>query len=212
MRDRRAIDWRKGSGRMSFFILPSGIASSSSLIKEHERAQFVDALSLQAAARSTAEAMDAEAAAAHQLARDEGFAQGLTEAEACIASEIGKLTEAVAEIRSEYEARVAEAAFAAVTAIIGTMDDSDIVNRIVANQLAAKAETDGVRISVAPQMAAALSDQISADKGCEIVADPHLAATACRLSTGDGRIVADLSLQLEALRQRWGLEEGREAT
>jgi flagellar biosynthesis/type III secretory pathway protein FliH len=197
---------------MSFFLTPIGIAANSPLIKEYERAQFVDALSLLDAARTQAAAIDAEVRSACQQARDEGFVQGLAEAEACIASEIGKLTEAVALIHSEHEARVAEAAFAAVTAIIGTMDDSDIVNRIVSNQLVARAEANGLRISVAPQMVAALAAQISCYEGCEVVADPDLATTACRLTTGDGRIVADLSLQLETLRQRWGLEEGREAT
>jgi flagellar biosynthesis/type III secretory pathway protein FliH len=197
---------------MSFFLTASGIATSSPLIKGHERAQFVDALSLLDAARTQAAAIDAEVISARQQARDEGFAQGLAEAEACIASEIGKLTEAQSMIRAEHEARVAEAAFAAVTAIIGTMDESDIVNRIVTNQLAAKAQTDRLRISVAPQMVSALAAQISCYEGCELVADPDLTTTACRLTTGDGRIVADLSLQLATLRQRWGLKEEHEAT
>jgi flagellar biosynthesis/type III secretory pathway protein FliH len=191
---------------MSFFLLPSGIASSSPLIKEHERAQFEDAHLLLETVKAQADAMDVEVDAAREQASKDGFAQGLVEAEACITSEIGKFAEALSAIRTEHEARVAEAAFAAVTAIIGTVDDSEIVNRIVTTQLATRAETDGLRISVAPQMAASLSDQISSYEGCEVVADPDLAATACRLTTGDGRIVADLSLQLETLRQRWGLD------
>jgi flagellar biosynthesis/type III secretory pathway protein FliH len=195
---------------MSFFLAHGAVGSGSSLIKAHERAEFTDALGLLTAAQQQATEIDARAQEASQRAEEQGLARGLANAEESIASEIAKLTDAVATIRAEYEASVAEAAYAAVTAIVGTLDDAEIVNRIVTNQLATRNESSGLRINVAPQMASGLQERIAAHEGCEIVADPDLAPTACRLTTGDGRIVADLSLQLETLRQRWGLEAAKE--
>ncbi len=192
---------------MSFYLQDSEIGCDSPLIKANERIQFVESHSLLAAAKGTAAQIGANNEIAQTQGYDAGFAQGLADGEARLISEIAKLSEALAAIRIDHEARVAEAAFAASTAIIGTLDDADIVRRIVANQLATRTESDAIRITVAPQMAAAVSEQLAGNQNVEIVADADLAGTDCRMMTGDGRIVADLSLQLETLRHRWGLAE-----
>ncbi len=196
---------------MGFFLTKSGMGSNQVLIKAHEREAFATAQSLLAAAQVQAATMDAQAETARREAEQKGFAHGLNDAEACLQSEIAKFAEAIEAIRQDYEARVAEAAYAAVMAIVGTLDDSEIVQRIVANQLAGRTESDSLRIMVAPQMADALAGIVSSYNGCEVMVDPDLPATACRLTTGDARIVADLSLQMETLRQRWGLDSSPEA-
>jgi flagellar biosynthesis/type III secretory pathway protein FliH len=193
---------------MSFFLNPIGLESRSPLIKAAERTQFTDALALLDAAADKSSRVEAEGEAARSEAYETGYAEGLADGQAKLSAELAKLADAVAAIRADHEAGVAEAALAATTAIIGTLDDADIVTRIVHNQIAARVESDAIRISVAPQMIEALSTLASEHKDIEFIADPDLASTDCRITSGEGRIVADLSLQMGKLRQRWGLQEG----
>jgi flagellar biosynthesis/type III secretory pathway protein FliH len=190
---------------MSYFLMPNGLASSSPLIKASERQHFSDALALLESAEQKASTADA----AYEAARAEGYEQGLLQAQrdtgAAIATETEKLALAVAEIRSAYEARVAEAAFAAASAIVGALDDCEAAARIVEMQLARRNSEEAVKVHVAPATAEKLSDRLGLSPAVEIISDPALPPTACRIVTGEGRIMADLSLQLETLRQRWGL-------
>jgi flagellar biosynthesis/type III secretory pathway protein FliH len=41
------------------------------------------------------------------------------------------------------------------------------------------------------------------NKAVNVRADPALADDQCRIAAGDGRIIADLSVQLAALEERW---------
>jgi flagellar biosynthesis/type III secretory pathway protein FliH len=150
-----------------------------------------------------AEAADTEA---RRRGYDAGLAQGLAEAERLVAAEAGKFADAIEAIRVEYAAHVADAAFAATTAIIGELNDEDIVARIVALQLARQDENASLQLIVSPSVHAQLQAKLETISGMTILSDPALAPTDCHVMNGQGRIIASLSLQLQMLRERWGLE------
>jgi flagellar biosynthesis/type III secretory pathway protein FliH len=195
---------------MSYFLMQNGLAAQSPLIKAKERSHFVDALSLLDIARQKADTIEAMTEAARAQAYEEGFAKGLEHAEVCLLDEIGKFAAAVHMLQADYEARVAEAAFAATSAIIGSFEDADNVSRIINTQLTKRAGDENIRIHLAPHVASTVAQTLADKDNIEIVAEADLCGTDCRIATGDGRIVADLSLQLESLRQRWGLFEAPE--
>ena len=195
---------------MSYYRLPDGFASDSPLIKADDRTAFADAVALLSASQARSEALATTEAEAQANGYADGLAQGLADAEQRLAAETAKLVNAVDAIRRDYTARVAEAAHAATIAIIGTLDDANIVNRIVAQQLAQRDDTDGLVLTV--HDAAPLKEALGKQSAIDVIADSELPSTACRLSTREGRIVADLSLQLNTLRQRWGLADGNEAS
>jgi type III secretion protein L len=192
---------------MSFHLIEgTPLASASLLIKAHDVADFVDAAALLREARRIAADADAADAEARRAGYDAGLAQGLAEAERLIAAEAGKFAEAINAIRTDYTAQVAEAAYAATIAIIGDLDDAEIVSRIAALQLARQDDNAALQLTVAPSVHAELQEGPGTNSGVAILADPTLAATDCHVMNGQGRIIASLSLQLQMLRERWGLD------
>jgi flagellar biosynthesis/type III secretory pathway protein FliH len=190
------------------FHLISGIslASNGPLIKASEVADFTDAASLLREAKRIADDAAATDAEARRTGYAAGFSEGMAEAEHLIATEAGKFAEAIDAIRAEYAAQVADAAFAATTAIIGELDDSDIVSRIVSLQLARHDDNAAVQLVVSPSVYAEIQSQRDGASGITIQSDPALAPTDCHVLNGQGRIIANLSLQLQMLRERWGLD------
>jgi type III secretion protein L len=192
---------------MSYFIMRNGLAATSPLIKATDRQAFSNAVALLDAAREQANNAEAIRKAGYEEAYQKGFTDGLRDAEEKLQAEIQKFADALSIVQADYEARVAEAAFAATKAIIGSLDDETVIIKIVETQLSKRADNEALRIQVAQQFAPALAKQLSGKANIEIVADSDMPPAACRLVTPDGRIVADLSLQLETLQQRWGLSQ-----
>jgi type III secretion protein L len=191
---------------MSYFLVPDGtLALDSPLVKAQDRTAFADALSLLNAAKAAARGVEASVAEQRQQGYEAGLAQGLADAETMLAQEIASFAESTARYRRELDARVAEAAFAATTAVIGTFGDADIVTAIVRQQLAKRDADEALTIHIAPLMLDPVLQALAGSPNITLVPDPNMEATGCRITAAEGRIVADLSLQLDTLRQRWGL-------
>ncbi len=193
---------------MSFHLISgTPIASKSPLIKACDVPAVADAAALLKEARRIAADAERADAEARRAGYDAGLAQGLAEAERLIAAEAEKFAEAVEAIRTEYAAHVAEAAYAATIAIIGELDDADVVSRIVDLQLARQDDLANLQLVLSPAVYADLAAKLKENSAVTILADPALAPTDCHVISGQGRIIASLSLQLQMLRERWGLEE-----
>jgi flagellar biosynthesis/type III secretory pathway protein FliH len=182
------------------------LASNGPLIKAREVANFADAAALLREAKRVAAEAEAADTEARRSGYDAGLAQGLAEAERLVVAEAGKFAEAIEAIRAEYAAHVADAAFAATTAIIGELNDAEIVSRIVALQLARQDENASLQLIVSPSVHAQLQAKLGNSTGLTVLSDAALAPTDCHVMNGQGRIIASLSLQLQMLRERWGLE------
>lgn len=193
---------------MSFHLIEgTPIASQSPLIKARDVPAFTAAAALLHEARRIAADAEAADAEARRAGYDAGLAEGLAEAGRLIAAEAGKFTEAIEAIRKDYTAHIAEAAYAATVAIIGELDDAETVSRIVALQLARQDESANLQLILSPSVHAELTAKLGENSAVTILADPALAPTDCHVISGQGRIIASLSLQLQMLRERWGLDQ-----
>jgi flagellar biosynthesis/type III secretory pathway protein FliH len=195
---------------MSFHLIHADaatlLASDRAVIKRDQRETFTDALSLLRQAGEVRAAADADA----ESARAEGYAQGLAEAQdAARQSVIDHLGEMTAAIDRHIESRrvdIADAAFAATRAIIGAFEETETLNRIVDRAIARLTGDGPVTIEVAPDSHAAVAQHVGKRAHLALVADPELGPTDCRVRSEQGQIIASLSVQLDALAARWGVQ------
>ena len=144
-----------------------------------------------------------------QEARDAACREARDEA---LAYMRGALAESVAALRDGFgrenarrERETAAAAMEVVEHLIGKRPDADVVTGLAAQALGRVGATQAV-VKVAPDLAEAVAASLVGREGVEVVADASLPPLACRIDTGDGLVIADLSTQLATLRERWGLE------
>lgn len=179
--------------------------SSRPIVKAHERTAFADAVEVLAETK----ALRSRALADGEAARDDGRSAGLEEAKAEARQVVAaSLTDVAATINAHAEARradIAEAAFAAARAIIGDLDDTDVMQRIVDRTLARLDGDKPVTIEVAPAVANALTKHTEALDHVTVTENPDFGPTDCRIHSAQGQIIASLSVQFNALAARWGL-------
>lgn len=155
-----------------------------------------------------------ETHAASDTARAQGFEAGIAEARGEIASAIAgalsALTEEFAAENARREREVSAAAMEVVEQLIGAREPADIVTGLVTQALRkADAGRDPCTIEVAPDMMHPLREALTETQPeLQIEANCALDPLGCRIVSGEGRIVADLSTQLATLRARWGLPQG----
>ncbi|MGK6318103.1 FliH/SctL family protein [Sphingomonas sp. DT-204] len=196
---------------MSFHLVHSDdralLGSSRAVIKRAERIDFTDAVALLQAASAIRD----QAAADAEHARATGHAEGLAEARAAVeeqlAEQIAGFASAVEQHAETRRADVAEAAHAAVRAVIGELDDETLVTRMVERTLARLPGEGPIAIAVAPTMADALATRLPELDHVTVTADPALGPTDCHMRTSTGQVIASLSVQLDALAKRWGVAE-----
>ncbi len=199
---------------MSYFLLSDGKAgiagSSTPLIKKKDRQSFVDAIALLRQSRAMADSVNAQVETARNDAMHQGYADGAAAAEADLAAALQGLAESAERIEAHYAAQVAEAAYAATVAIIGDLEDSERVARLVSKAIAGQKDRTGLSVQVSPELQPGLAALLSESGSIPVVANASLGASECHVITANGRIIASLPVQLSVLRQRWGLE-GTEA-
>ncbi len=183
------------------------LASDRAVIKRAERVDFADAVALLHAAAAIREQAQADASAARLAGHAEGLAEARAEADAHVAEQIAAFAEAVEQQEQARRADIAEAAHAAVRAIIGELDDEAILPRMVERTLARLPAEGPVSVSVAPAMAECLAARLGDLSHVAIVAEPALGPTDCVMRTSAGQVIASLSVQLDALAKRWGVRE-----
>ena len=189
------------------------IATPSARISGDDVRQFRDVGELLSEAKVIRDAAEAEA----EAARAQGYADGKAAAQAEFADALGTaLDELGASFAAEHQRRereVSRAAMAVIEQLIGTYPADEIVAGLAAQALhTAGAGEDDCVVEVAPVVAEAVSLRLAdARQPMRVIANPDLPALACRVVTGEGRIIADLDKQLASLRERWGIDAAERA-
>ena len=174
-------------------------------IPREDVAAFRDSIALleeaQARRDRASEDIETERADARRDAREEALA----EMRASLAEAVAQIQQGFAAENARRERETAAAAMEVLEHLIGQRPDAELVTGLASKALE-RVGRSGITVRVAPDMAEALS---AAMEGREvaIAADASLPPLACRIDTGDGRVVADLDTQLATLRERWGLSE-----
>lgn len=179
----------------------------SARIVRSDVAAVREADALLAEARATRESAREAARAAKARGYEEGRDQALVEMREALGEALAELTKRFAAENARREAGVAHAAMAVTEQLIGKADDADIVTGLARRALEQAGGATGATVQVAPEWAEKLSAALD-NKTCEVRADPALDRFACRVTAGEGRIIADLDKQLANLRSRWGLDGG----
>jgi flagellar biosynthesis/type III secretory pathway protein FliH len=190
------------------------VASTSPLIRAGDREPLMNAIALLDAAAAFSRDRQSECDRARADAASQGYAAGVEQGRAAFAEAIAVLAAAVeADARARLET-VADLALAALRQIIGGLADEE---RMVAIARRA-AQALGARGPLVVEVSAAMAGPVErafADRplGVEILVRglDVLADDQCRLTGPDGRIIADVPVQLRALAERWETAGRRDA-
>lgn len=195
---------------MSFHLVHADrtlfVASDRAVIKRAERIDFADAMDLLQAAKAIRERAQGEAETAREAGYRDGLETARTEADAHLAEQIAGFAAALDAHEQARRGDIAEAAYAAVRAIVGEMDDVEVLPRIVERTLAQLPGEGPVTVLVAPVLAERVAARIGALEHVAVEADPALGAQDCVVRTQAGQVIAGLSVQLDMLAKRWGLD------
>jgi flagellar biosynthesis/type III secretory pathway protein FliH len=179
--------------------------SERAVIKREERRSFVDAVALLGAVREA----QARAVQAANDSREAAYATALdgarTEIENLLAGEIARFSAAIDLQEHARRAEIADAALAAVHAVLGELDDATLVPALVARALDRLQPQGAVIVAVAPDMAEKVAARLDNLTEVTILPDPALGAHDCAIRTEQGQVIASLSVQLETLAKRWGV-------
>jgi flagellar biosynthesis/type III secretory pathway protein FliH len=183
------------------------IATRTRLVKAQDRAAFTEAVTLLEAVRHEKSRAAAEITAARDSAYQSGYQDGLTKAEAAIADAIATLTAEFEKFSEDRKADVANAAFAATKAIIDATPKDEALAGLVDASLARLDGEQPITLEVAPDMAEKLSSHVADKTHVKVKASDALGPLDCLIHNAQGRIVANASVQLAALAERWGVEK-----
>lgn len=190
------------------FALRAGdhvVTAGSPLLKARDAKPFTEGVALLAEARDLRDAAKTELADVRAQAVADGRAAGLTEVHDRLADAIAEMARSVDVELSARRADIAAAAFAGARAIIGSFDQADATARMAERAVDKIGAKDAIIIAVAPSIAAAVRERLADHAQVTVREDPSAAPYDCVLSTSDGRVIASLPLQLDALAARWGV-------
>lgn len=179
--------------------------SERTVIKRDERQSFSDAVALLGAVREA----QAKAVQAADIAREEAYSTALsgarTDIDDLLTREIAQFAAAIAAQEQARRSEIAEAALAAVHAVLGELDDATLVPALVARALDRLQPQGAVIVAVVPDMAEKVAARLAALTEVTILPDPALGAHDCAIRTEQGQVIASLSVQLDTLAKRWGV-------
>jgi flagellar biosynthesis/type III secretory pathway protein FliH len=179
--------------------------SERAVIKRDERQSFSDAVALLGAVREA----QARAAQAANASREAAYSAALGSAKAeiddLLAREIARFSAAIDLQEQARRSEIADAALAAVHAVLGELDDATLVPALVARALDRLQPQGAVIVAVAPDMADKVAARLEALTEVSILPDPAFGAHDCAIRTEQGQVIASLSVQLETLAKRWGV-------
>jgi flagellar biosynthesis/type III secretory pathway protein FliH len=181
------------------------LTSDRAVIKRRDRVPFGDAIALLRETTALRDRARAEADTARNAAHLEGLTEARLAAHESVAIGLADVATAIDTHAATRRADIAEAAFAAARAIIGEMDETEVMQRIVDRTLARLDGDKPVTIEVAPALVAALTKHTAHLAHVTVTENPDFAPTDCRIHSTQGQIVASLSVQFDALAARWGI-------
>ena len=164
-----------------------------------------DSAALLRQAKKTAATAEATVAEARREGYAAGRAEALDEMREALASALAALDRDLASENERRERAATAAALTATERLIGARDDKDVAIGLVREALR-QAGADAVRIVVSGDMVEPVRCTLDPDLAERVDFEAGLPPLACRIHNRDGRIIADLDVQLAQLRQRWGLE------
>ncbi len=179
--------------------------SERAVIKRDERQSFTDAVALLGAVRAAQASAVQAAEAAREAAYGTALAAARSEINDLLVQEIAQFAASIDAQEQARRTEIAEAALAAVRAVLGELDDAALMPALVARALDRLQPQGAVIVAVAPHMAEKVVGRLTGLAEVTVVPDPALGVPDCVIRTQQGQVIASLSVQLETLAKRWGV-------
>ncbi|HEY6921931.1 MAG TPA: FliH/SctL family protein [Steroidobacteraceae bacterium] len=144
-----------------------------------------------------------------ERARDEGYAQGLAQAQSLMAQHLLDAQRQAHEFLEASQQRIVALAVAIVERIAPALGEPQVVAALVEEALSTLQAEKYLRIRVTAQAADATQEMLEYWRSehpqvetAQILVDPHLAPFTCVVESELGRIEAGLAAQLDAIRAK----------
>lgn len=182
------------------------LASDRPWLRASERGPIVDAAALLATVRDLHDRQDHALAQARRDAAIEGRIVGEEEGRAAFAAAVADL---VTQAQADAERRdedIAALALAALRQMVGALSDEERMAGVARRAVEAQGSRGPVLIELSPAMLPHV-ERAFADRPSSVEvtlrAEDGLADDQCRLTAPDGRIVADVGVQIQSFARRW---------
>ena len=182
------------------------LASDRPLLRDQERAPITEAVALLGAVRGWHDGQAQALAEARDAAAAQGRRTGEEEGRAAFAEAIAMLTEQAQADAARRDEDVAALALAALRQMVGALPAEDRMTGIARRAVEALGSRGPILVEVSaamqPHIERAFADRPSS---VELAVRPREGLTddQCRLTAPDGRIVADVGVQIQSFAARW---------
>jgi len=178
------------------------------VLKHGDAAALLEAGNILDTAKKRAAQIIADAEAAYEARKEEGYRDGQEEGRLEHAEKMMETVISSVEFIENIEKTVVDVVNQAIRKVIGDLDDDERIVRIVRNALSSVRNQQQVTIRVAPADEKAVSDALASflktipgsPSFMNLVADGRLARGACLLESELGVVDASLETQLTALK------------
>lgn len=184
------------------------VATDRPLLKAREADRLSDAAALLTHAQKLETEALSRRDAAEAEAQRRGFVQGHESGRRVFVEAVGNLTGQVEAWRQHQESQIAALALAALRRMVDDIGDEAMMIGIARRAVAAVTTGAEAQVHAAPELVDVLSEALAAREDTAQVTvrpDPELGLHECRVITAEGRIIADLSVQLAEIEKRWSL-------
>lgn len=182
------------------------VATDRPLLKARDADRLRDASALLARTQALEAQSRQQSETAEQAARQQGYAEGFEQGRSAFVSALAELTGQVEAWRRTQEREVAALALAALRRMVDDIGEEAMMAGIARRAVAAVANGTEAQVHVAPELVDVLDAAFAGDEAVQDITvrpDPELAVHQCRVVTGQGRIIADLGVQLAEIEKRW---------
>jgi type III secretion protein L len=176
------------------------------IIKASQYDAAAEAERILAEAHSCAESTRQEAGQEYERQKQQGYADGMQQAQAAAAEQMTTVVAESAVYFSAVERRVVEVVRKAFQKVIGEMDDHELLARAVRHALSWARSQSRVTLRVCPAQAIQLKSRVEEIRRgfpaidiLDVVADDRLKALDCVLETDVGAVNAGIDVQLAAI-------------
>lgn len=186
------------------------LASDRPWLRGSERASVEEAVALLGTVRYLHERQDQALAQARTQAAIEGRRVGVEEGRAAFAAAIADLTDQAQADAERRDADIAALALAALRQMIGGLPDEALMAGVARRAVEAQGSRGPVVVELSPTMLPYV-ERAFADRPSTVEvtlrAEDGLADDQCRLTAPDGRVVADVGVQIASFARRWEVSD-----
>jgi flagellar biosynthesis/type III secretory pathway protein FliH len=193
---------------MSYFLLNIGqqaLATKSPLIKAQECVDFSNAAELLCSIEHLKTQTDAAYSDAQKQGYADGLAAGIDAVKAEFRAEIEQFAKAISSAEASRHEQIAAAAIAGAQAIVGAIDQTEAMRGIISQVLKRIDKDQAITVHIHSDHFSELQENGEFPTNITLVSNPSLGPTDCEIVSANGKIIANMELQLAGLAQRWGV-------